>query len=214
MMSRQKLLVLICLLVVFSPLGSCQSTDSQGDRGIERAKYTVLTKQDAFEVRQYAPQIVAETVVENDFGAAGNIAFRRLYGYISGKNRAKASIAMTAPVEQQDAEKIAMTAPVEQTESGDTYTVSFLMPAKYTLETLPEPLDPNVHLRAIPARKIATIRYSGTWSQKRYEQKKEALEQFITERGLTIAGPAVFARYDPPFQLWFLRRNEVLIPVE
>jgi hypothetical protein len=154
-------------------------------------------------------------VVDAKFDEAGNVAFRRLYGYISGKNRAKASIAMTAPVEQQESsEKIAMTAPVEQVGSGGQYTVSFLMPAEYTMAALPEPLDPEVRLREVPGRTMAAVRYSGTWSQKRYEEKKALLEQFIAEQGLRVVGEEVFARYDPPFQLWFLRRNEVLIPVE
>jgi effector-binding domain-containing protein len=183
--------------------------------GIEKAKYTVVAKQGALEIRDYAPQIVAETLVEAAFDEAGNIAFRRLFGYISGKNRTKASIAMTAPVEQQKrSEKIAMTAPVEQVQRGGQYVVSFVMPGKYTMETLPEPVDPAVSLREIPARKMAAIRYSGTWSQKRYEQKREMLRQFIAERGLSVAGEDSFARYNSPFQLWFLRRNEVLIPVE
>jgi hypothetical protein len=183
--------------------------------GLEKAQYSVLEKQGDFEIRRYAPQIVAETVVNADFDDAGNIAFRRLYDYISGNNRKKESIAMTAPVEQQQtSEKIAMTAPVEQVKTDDSYSVSFLMPGKYTMETLPEPLDPNVRLREIPARKVAAIRYSGTWSRKRYEQKEELLRQFMAERGLEPAGEDIFARYDPPFQLWFLRRNEVLIPLE
>jgi len=209
--NRTKILLTICLVVVPLLLWSCGLI---GLRGIERAKYTVLARRGAFEIRQYAPQIVAETVVDAHFDEAGNIAFRRLYGYISGKNRTQESIAMTAPVEQRGSEKIAMTAPVAQTQRAGKYIVGFMMPSQYTLATLPEPLDPNVVLREIPARKTAANRYSGTWSQKRYERKKAALEEFITERGLTIMGPATFARYDPPFQLWFLRRNEVLIPVE
>lgn len=183
--------------------------------GLEKAKYRVVTKQGNLEIREYAAHIVAETVVEAEFDKAGNIAFGRLFGYISGKNRTKASIAMTAPVEQQKrSEKIAMTAPVEQVQRGGQYVVSFVMPGKYTLATLPEPQDSAVRLREIPARKMAAVRYSGTWSQKRYEQKRETLKQFIAERGLTIAGEASFARYNSPFQLWFLRRNEVLIPIE
>ncbi len=198
-------------VLISSLLGSC----SPGSAGLERATYTVLLAQGNFEIRQYGPQIVAETVVEADFDEAGNVAFRRLYGYISGKNRTKTSIAMTAPVEQTaSSEKIAMTAPVEQVRSGDAYAVRFLMPAKYTLQTLPEPLDPSVRLREIPGQKLAAVRYSGTWSRKRYEQKKAALEEFIGEQGLTVTGDDIFARYDPPFQLWFLRRNEVLIPVK
>ena len=210
-MNRTKIVLAICLLVVPLLLWSCGLI---GLRGIERAKYTVLVKEGDLEVRQYAPQIVAETVVNAEFDEAGNVAFRRLYGYISGKNQTNESIAMTAPVEQQGSEKIAMTAPVSQTQTADRYVVSFMMPPRYTLATLPEPRDPNVVLREIAARKMAAIRYSGTWSQKRYEQKKAALEDFIAERGLSTTGPATFARYDPPFQLWFLRRNEVLIPVD
>ena len=183
--------------------------------GIEKAKYQVLDKEGKFEIRQYAPHVVAETVVEAGFDEASNMAFRRLFDYISGENRTKASIAMTAPVNQKTgSEKISMTAPVNQQPSEGNYVVSFLMPSKYTMETLPEPLDPNVRLRALPARKMAAMRYSGSWSRKKYEAKKALLKEFIQKKGLTVTGPDIFARYDPPFQLPFLRRNEVLFEVE
>ncbi|MBN2511853.1 MAG: heme-binding protein [Sedimentisphaerales bacterium] len=183
--------------------------------GIEKARYTVLEKKGSLELRQYAPQIIAETIVDTDFDQAGNMAFNRLYNYISGRNITQESIRMTAPVNQVPAkEKIAMTAPVNQQQSGDKYAVSFLMPSKYTMDTIPRPLDPNVVIKQVPARKIAAIRYSGTWSRNRYEQKKAALESFMQEKNLIPNGQPVFARYDPPFQLWFLRRNEVLIPVD
>ncbi len=203
---------ILYVLVLISPICLC----SCATVGIEKAKYEVIEKEGKFEIRQYQPQIVAETIVESDFDEAGNIAFRRLFNYISGNNRKKESIAMTAPVNQEtgSGRKIAMTAPVNQRKSEDRYVVSFLMPLKYTMKTLPEPLDPEVVLREVPARKMAALRYSGTWSKKRYEANKSRLEEFIQSKGLRIAGEAVFARYDPPFQLSFLRRNEVLIPVE
>jgi len=183
--------------------------------GIERSKYSVLEKQDRFELRLYEPSIVAETVVKSDFADAGNIAFSRLYKYISGENRTRESIAMTAPVGQETrSEKIAMTSPVGQQRAGDQWVVSFVMPSKYAMQTLPGPLDPAVTLREIPARKLASVRYSGTWSQKRYEEHRGRLEEFIENKKWKIAGEPIFARYDPPFQLPFLRRNEVLIPVE
>lgn len=183
--------------------------------GIEKAKYEVIEKDGKFEIRQYKPQIVAETVVEAEFDKAGNMAFRRLFNYISGENRTKESISMTAPVNQKSSsEKIAMTAPVNQQQSEDNYAVSFLMPSKYTMETLPEPLDSSVRLRLIPARKIAAVRYSGSWSRTKYEAKKILLEEYIRNKGLRITGQDIFARYDPPFQIPFLRRNEVLFEVE
>ena len=183
--------------------------------GIEKAKYEVIEKDGKFEIRQYKPQIVAETVVEAEFDKAGNTAFRRLFNYISGENRTKESISMTAPVNQKSSsEKIAMTAPVNQQQSEGNYAVSFLMPSKYTMETLPEPLDSSVRLRLIPARKIAAVRYSGSWSRTKYEAKKILLEEYIRDKGLRITGQDIFARYDPPFQIPFLRRNEVLFEVE
>lgn len=198
--------ILLTLPIIFA---SCATV------GIEKVQYDILEKDSAIEVREYKPYLVAETLVESDFKEAGNIAFRRLFNYISGSNQSQQSIAMTAPVNQQSkSEKIAMTAPVTQQASGGKYAVSFVMPAKYTLDTLPVPNDPDVTVKEIPGYKAAVIRYSGTWSPKRYEAKKTQLQAFIREQGLTPVGEPIWARYDPPFQLWFLRRNEVVIPIE
>ena len=180
----------------------------------EEAKYTVKEKAGSFELRQYEPQIVAETAVEGDFEKVGNEGFRRLFGYISGNNRKKQSIAMTAPVAQQPGgEKIATTAPVNQVKEGGQWIVSFLMPPIHTMDTLPEPTDPRVRLRQIPGRLVAAIRYSGTWSRRRYDEHEGELRAEMQKRGLKPSGDATWARYNPPFTLWFLRRNEVLIPV-
>ncbi len=215
MLSRSRFIVRCVIPLVFVMLCACMPLGGCGTVGIEKSKYSVLEKDGRFELRLYAPCIAAETVVESDFGEAGNIAFRRLYKYISGENRTSQSIAMTAPVNQEArSEKIAMTAPVNQQRSGGNWVVSFLMPAKYTMQTLPEPLDPSVTLKEIPARKMASVRYSGTWSRKRYDKHQARLMQFIEKRGWKVVGEPVFARYDPPFQLPFLRRNEILIPVE
>ena len=182
---------------------------------IEKAKYTVLEKEDAFEIRQYDPQIVAETYVEGDLEEVGTEGFRRLYAYISGENTKKQSISMTAPVVQQaGSEKISMTAPVKQEKKDNQWRITFLMPAEYTMETLPEPADTRVKLAQEPGRIMAAVKYSGTWSEKGYEENKALLEEYIQQRGLTKTGAAVWARYDPPFMPWFLRRNEVLIPIE
>ena len=182
---------------------------------VEKAKYRVLDKEDHFELRQYQPQLVAETYVEGSLDEVGSDGFRRLYAYISGDNKKKQSISMTAPVGQEaGSEKIAMTAPVSQEEKDNQWRITFLMPAEYALETLPEPIDERVKLAEEPGRLMAAVAYSGTWSREGYEENKALLEEFIRRRGLTKAGATVWARYDPPFMPWFLRRNEVLIPVE
>ena len=182
---------------------------------IEEAKYKVVEKYNRFEIRDYAPHILAETIVEGDLEGAGNKAFNRLFRYISGENRLRTKVEMTAPVSQQPmGEKIKMTAPVGQRRVQDKWAVSFMMPASYTLKTLPEPEDPNITLRQVPARRMASVRYSGFWSEKRYLRYKLELESWIQERGLTIVGDPIWARYNPPFTLWFLRRNEILIPID
>jgi effector-binding domain-containing protein len=183
--------------------------------GIEKAAYTVEKTDGAFQVRQYAPQVVAETLVEGTLEEAGNKAFRPLFNYISGANRSQGKIAMTAPVTQQrDGEKIAMTAPVGQEAVSNQWAITFMMPTNYTLETLPAPTDEKVRLRGIPARRMAAVRYSGTWSRQRYERNLARLREWMKTQGLAAAGDPVWARYNAPFTPWFLRRNEVLVPLE
>jgi hypothetical protein len=181
---------------------------------LEEAKYTVLEKEEVFELRQYEPRIVAETFVEGDFSKVGNVAFRRLYDYISGNNLKREEIAMTAPVTQEvNSEKIAMTAPVGQEQANGKWRITFVMPTQYSMETLPKPLDSEVILREEPGRLMAAIRYSGSWSQERYIEREVRLRDWIEAQGLQQIGEPVFARYNSPFMPWLLRRNEVLIPV-
>lgn len=182
---------------------------------IEEAPCTTVEQHGEFELRRYEPYVVAETMVEGSFEEVGNAAFRRLFGYISGANRSAQAIATTAPVEQAAAsEKIAMTAPVTQEKAGDRWRVAFVLPSSYTLATAPQPTDARVTLALVPERLVASARYSGTWGRARYEENLRALERFIAEQGLMPSGEPIFARYDPPLMPWFLRRNEILIPVE
>ncbi len=186
----------------------------------EQPQYEVLRSYEEFELRRYMPYLVAEVVVTGDFQAVGNQAFEILAGYINGKNLRTEAMAMTAPVSQSPVtslgEQIAMTAPVTQTPQGDvpdSYVFSFVMPAKYTLETLPRPADTRIHLRQIEGRLMAARTYSGTWSTRRYKQNEAALVQAAQGAGLQPVSAPIFARYNSPFTLWFLRRNEVLVEI-
>ena len=179
---------------------------------IEEPRYQVIEQDGAFELRDYAAYLVAETRVQASFEDAGNEAFRRLFRYISGDNAAQQKIAMTAPVTQGKGEKIAMTAPVTQVADADGYRVAFVVPSRYSASTVPKPLDPRIEIRTVPARRVAVWRYSGRWTQERYDQMERQLREAIVARGLSVNGPPVLARYDPPFMPWFMRRNEVLIP--
>lgn len=181
---------------------------------VEEAEYTVTVKQDDLEVRDYAPSIVAEVIVNGDFEDASSEAFRTLFNYISGKNTAQSKIAMTAPVSQKaEPEKIAMTSPVGQRKSGQGWAVSFMMPASYTMDTIPVPENPSVALREIPAHRAAAIRYSGVWSEKAYKKQLLILQEWMKSQKLEPIGEPVWARYNAPFTPWFMRRNEILIPL-
>ncbi len=186
----------------------------------EQPEYHVVRKYEDFELRRYASYVVAETIVSGEFDEVGNEAFRILAGYISGKNRKQSKIPMTAPVSQSSVEtsgeKIAMTIPVVQTPNEKTqgaYIFSFIMPSKYTLDTLPQPEDSRIRFRQVSARLLAARRYSGTWSEKRYKDNEARLLEAVNAVGLSVVGEPIFARYNSPFTLWFLRRNEVLVEV-
>jgi hypothetical protein len=195
----------------------------------ETSRYEVLERQGPFEIRRYSPLILAETYVEGDLAPAGLEGYRRLVSYISGDNRARREIECTTqlvhakgpresgpPPEHHRGmrgERIAMTAPMAQSRCGTGYCISFVMPSRYTLITLPQPSNPNVTLRELPERIVAAVRYRGSWRPALFARRQAELEGFMARRGLKAAGAARFARYNPPYVPWFLRRNEVLIPV-
>jgi hypothetical protein len=205
-MIRTANVVLACVLITIG------ATDTLAN---EEASYEVIRKSDHFEIRDYEPHIVAETVVDGTLEEAGSKAFRILFDFISGGNRSRKKVEMTAPVTQQaDGESIAMTAPVgQQRQPGEKWSVSFMMPTAYTLETLPEPINPNVTLRQVPGLRIAAVRYSGLWNEKGYLRNKLKLEQWIEENGFKAVGKPIWARYNSPFTPWFLRRNEILMAI-
>jgi hypothetical protein len=186
-------------------------TASPTAMAIEKPGYRLIERREEFEIREYAPYLVAETVVGGSREEAGNAGFRVLAGYIFGKNRGSRKIAMTAPVTQAAPTKIAMTSPVAQSGQEGRWIIQFMMPAAYTLTTLPEPLDPAISFRVMPARRVAAHGYSGTWSASRYEEHLATFRAALAAAGLTAVGEPTWARYDPPYMPWFLRTNEILV---
>lgn len=180
---------------------------------IEEPKFTIETKKDLYEIRNYEATLVAETTIDANFDQAGNQAFRILADYIFGNNTAQTKIEMTAPVSQVKSEKIEMTAPVNLSKSAKGYLVQFTMPAKYNLQTIPQPNDKRVQIRQIPQRKVAVYRYSGSWSEDRYKEKLAEFVSALQKDNIKITGEPIFARFNSPFQLWFLRRNEIWIEI-
>jgi hypothetical protein len=198
--------VLIAITLTF--VGAAMAT--------EEPKYSVLEKEAPFEVRSYAPMIVAEVQVEGDLDEASGQGFRLIAAYIFGQNQVSEKIAMTAPVNVEEkvpqTAKIAMTVPVGiESKAGGKWTVSFVMPAEYTMESIPKPINSQVQLRQIPAVKKAVISFTGFYNAQKVAEKTLELEQWMKARNLHPSGVPNFARYNPPWTLPFLRRNEVMI---
>ena len=196
-MRRRVLFVILVLMPLLS-------------HAIEEPDYEVLRKLDKVELRKYAPYVVAEVVLRSTAEEAGNQAFPILAGYIFGKNKGERKLAMTAPVTQSAVPvRLDMTAPVTQAAVAGGMRVQFVLPKGVTLATAPEPLDPRVQLREVPASQWAAIRYSGTWSQANYDEHLALLTAALAAAGVATQGEPVLARYNPPITPWFLRRNEI-----
>ena len=179
-------------------------------QAIEEPDYEVVRKLDTVELRQYSPYVVAEVVLNSTAEEAGNQAFPILAGYIFGKNKGEKKFAMTAPVTQTAAPvRMDMTAPVTQAAVPGGMLVQFVLPKDVTLASAPEPIDPRVQLRLVPASQWAVIRYSGTWSQSNYQEHLALLKAALDAAGVATQGEPVLARYNAPFTPWFLRRNEI-----
>jgi len=177
---------------------------------IEEPDHQVIRSLGNVELRQYAPYVVAEVVLNSTAEEAGNQAFPILAGYIFGKNKGEKKFAMTAPVTQTAAPvRMDMTAPVTQSAVAGGMLVQFVLPKDVTLASAPEPLDPRVQLRLVPAGQWAAIRYSGTWSQSNYDEQLALLKAALDAAGVATQGEPVLARYNGPFTPWFLRRNEI-----
>jgi SOUL heme-binding protein len=184
---------------------------------VEEPAFRVLKTAGDVELREYSPYMVAEVRIEAGFTEAGNRAFSPLFGYISGKNRGERRIDMTAPVTQRaDAgTRIDMTAPVTQRPDSATgaHIIGFVLPAQFNRENSPEPTDARVKLREVPGALRAAIRYSGSWNEARYREHEQKLMAQVDALGYRTLNAPVFARYNDPFTLWFLRRNEIIVDV-
>jgi hypothetical protein len=183
---------------------------------IEEPRYEVVRSTPDFELRRYPAYAVVETATEGDPDAARNAAFERLFKYISGNNRAQQKIEMTVPVVVKPAgEKIEMTAPVvTRPGEGSGTLMQFMLPSRFDASKAPQPTDPAVRVRDVAAQAIAARRYSGRPSESNYRENEAKLLASLKGAGLVPTDVPRFAAYNPPFTPWFMRRNEVLVPVE
>ncbi|MEM7165150.1 MAG: heme-binding protein [Planctomycetota bacterium] len=186
-----------------------------GIRLYEQPEYEVLAEDGAVEIRQYETLVLVETDENGSISDTEESAFWRLFRYISGANDGARSVAMTAPVVQEpQPQKIEMTAPVLQSATDAGWRMAFVLPSEYTIETAPQPTDPGVRLREVRGARVAAIRYSGFRTDAKYASNTERLRDWLAQNQIEERSQPRYAGYDPPFTLWFLRRNEILIDVE
>lgn len=210
-----RLLRLLMVSILSIALPACSLL---GIRTTPTPDYAVISKEGKIEIRQYPALLIAKTFSTGNHKESGNKAFRILFDYISGKNQSAQKISMTAPVIENASrsnEKISMTAPVvvsQTTEQGTPW--AFVMPASYTQQTLPIPTDSRILIEEIPAKRVAALRFSGRWSEKRFEKNKQELAGYLKTKNLRPHGDFALAFYDPPWTLPFLRRNEILIDLK
>lgn len=173
-------------------------TGMQSVMAYEEPEYKVLSETADYEVREYAPHVVAEVDVDGRMNDGGNDAFRILAGYIFGDNVQQEEMSMTAPVEARQAD-------------GSKHTYAFMMEKAYSLDALPEPLDERIRLTKRAPRIMAVRKYSGSWREANYRNNAAALLEALEADNRDYTGSVILARYNSPFTPWFLRRNEVMV---
>ena len=187
--------MVLCLGLL--PLGACAVF---GDSGVKIAPYAVLEQDKNFELRHYESMVLVSTPMVGGMNNQ-NGAFGKLFKYITGDNNGVQDIAMTAPVFMEQTAK-------------NSETMSFVLPADFTIETAPTPQSADVTLEEMTDYTVAAVRFSGTLKQDNIDEHKALLEDWIAQKGYTKTGGVKAAGYNPPFTLPAYRRNEVLIAVE
>lgn len=184
--------------------------------GVEGPGYNVVKKDGDFEIRDYQGYIMAQVKYSSDYDRALYSGFMKLFDYISGQNTNRSKIEMTAPVTQERTgtpEKIPMTAPVTSEKVGNEYTISFIMPRNYTMDTLPVPDDKNITLKKVEPYRAAVIRFSGRMNEGLANRKIDELKNWMGKNNLSPQSNFMMAQYDPPWIPGFMRRNEIIVQI-
>ena len=183
----------------------------------EEPEFSILYKENNFEIREYAPRIIAQVKKTGNFDEASGSGFRSLANFIFGNNsinNESKKISMTAPVlAEPTSANILMTRPVLAEEKNNQWLISFVMPKKYSLKTLPKPMNSEIMLTTLPKEKFAVIVFSGLVRESSYNKKVKLLNDFIEKQNLKTSGSVQIARYNPPWTLPFFRRNELMIKI-
>jgi hypothetical protein len=170
------------------------------ENSYKEPQYTVISKNSNIEIRQYNQYIVAKTSIDKGESEEDNNMFRTLASYIFGGNTKNQSIPMTAPVTTYN--------------DGKTYNMIFYMLSVDDSTDLPVPNNSKINLETFTLGKCAVLEFSWFTSESRVKKFKAELSTYLDENNLKALSPFMVNRYDPPWRLPFMRRNEIIVKIQ
>ena len=205
-----RLLLLACLLFINNFFNTAMAT--------EEPEFKLISEDGEFQIREYDPKIIAQVEVEGDFDEASSRGFKLLADYIFGNNLldgASKKISMTTPVEMSPmAENLLMTSSILDDQVNNKWSINFIMPQEFSLDTLPKPNNSQVNIIEVPKEKYAVILFSGLIRESSYAEKVELLSNYLEENSFKQKSAIKIARYNPPWTLPFFRRNELMVRID
>ena len=204
---KKKIFVAILLIVVVLVFGAAMIGPIMSN--VEVPAYNILKKEQNIEIRQYPPLIIAEVKTAGSRQDSIGNGFRILADFIFGNNEGEKQLSMNGPITQQQGIKIAMTAPVQQEKTDTEWAISFIMPSKFSIDTIPNPINDRIKIIQIPSKRYAVITFSGRSTETNLTKHTNELENYMNGSSYSKVGNAKYAFYNPPWTLPFLRRNEV-----
>ena len=208
-LSKMKKKIFVATILLLSVLAFGAAMIGPIMSNVEVPAYKILKKEQNIEIRQYPPLIIAEVKTAGSRQASISDGFRILANFIFGNNEGEKQLSMNGPITQQEGIKIAMTAPVQQEKTDAEWATSFIMPSKFSIDTIPNPINDRIKIIQIPSKRYAVITFSGRSTEENLSKHTNELEKYMNRSSYSKAGNAKYAFYNPPWTLPFLRRNEV-----
>lgn len=208
-LSKMKKKVFVTTILLLSVLAFGAAMIGPIMSNVEVPAYKILKKEQNIEIRQYPPLIIAEVKTAGSRQASISDGFRILADFIFGNNEGEKRLSINGPITQQEGIKIAMTAPVQQEKTDAEWATSFIMPSKFSIDTIPNPINDRIKIIQIPSKRYAVITFSGRSTEENLTKHTNELGKYMNGSGYSKVGNAKYAFYNPPWTLPFLRRNEV-----
>ena len=208
-LSKMKKKIFVTTILLLSVLAFGAAMIGPIMSNVEVPAYKILKKEQNIEIRQYPPLIIAEVKTAGSRQASISDGFRILADFIFGNNEGEKRLSINGPITQQEGIKIAMTAPVQQEKTDAEWAISFIMPSKFSIDTIPNPINDRIKIIQIPSKRYAVITFSGRSTEANLTKHTNELEIYMNGSSYSKVGNAKYAFYNPPWTLPFLRRNEV-----